>query len=82
MSANFSFSSSSSIFRFSIYDHEDDLPPSGPLCALVPIRSSTWVAAVQFVPFVPALSLIRKFLRRHLRKEKKYPLTTSGKVAR
>lgn len=62
------------------YDYEDDLPASGPLCALVPIRGSTWVAAV--VPFAPALSLIRKFLRMHLGKAKKYPLTTSGKLAR
>ena len=64
------------------YDEEDDLPAFGLLCALVPIRGSTRVAAVQFVPFAPALSLIRKFLRMHLGKAKKYPLTTSGKVAR
>ena len=64
------------------YDDEDDLPASGPLCAVVPIRGSPWIAVVQLVPFAPALSLIRKFLRMHLRKAKKYPLTTSGKVAR
>jgi len=64
------------------YDDKDGLPPSGPLCAFVPIRGSTCVAAVQFVPFAPALSLIRRFLRMHLGKAKKYPLTTSGKVAR
>jgi hypothetical protein len=82
MSANFSFSSSSSIFRFSTTTTTTIFSPSGPLCAFVPSRGSTWIAAVQFLPFAPALSLIRKFLRMHLGKAKKYPLTTSGKVAR
>ena len=82
MSANFSFSSSSSIFRFSTTTTTTIFSPSGPLCVFVPSRGSTWIAAVQFLPFAPALSLIRKFLRMHLGKAKKYPLTTSGKVAR
>ena len=70
------------VLDFPVFDDEDDLPASGPLCALVPIRGSPRIAVVQFVPFAPALSLIRKFLRTHLGKAKKYPLTTSGKVAR
>jgi hypothetical protein len=82
MSANFSFSSSFSIFRFSITVTRTIYLASGPLCAFVPIRGSPWIAVVQFVPFAPALSLIRKFLRTHLGKAKKYPLTTSGNVAR
>ena len=82
MSANFSFSSSSSIFRFSITVTRTIYLASGALCALVPIRGSPWIAAVHLVPFAPALSLIRRFLRMHLGKAKKYPLTTSGKVAR
>ena len=80
MSANFSLSFS--IFRFSITVTRTIHLRSGPLCGFVPSRGSTWVTAVQFVPFAPALSLIRKFLKMHLGKAKKYPLTTSGKVAR
>ena len=81
MNANFSFSSWFSIFRFVDYDG-DDLPASWPLCTFAASRGSTCVATVQFVPFAPALSLIRKFLRMHLGKVKKYPLMRSGKVAR
>src|SRR5207248_10194414 len=72
------------VLDFPVFDYgdEDDLPRSWPLCTFVPGPGSTCVAAVQFLLFAPALSLIRMFIRMHLGKAKKYPLTTSGKVAR